>query len=446
MQIQLAIKIGVVFIIAALILVPISMVRSKIHERQLFLDQAKQAVTESWTRPQRLTTPVIAIPYTQSRVRSESGFYKNVEPSQGTKILYIMPEKSQANALVDNRVLHKGIYSIPVYMAKLQISASFSAELLHAKLARLQKTAGVDEIHSPYLALHIADVRGFDSEPLLSINDQRLTVEPGSRLPALAGGIHAPFDESFLTKSDITLSLSMTLRGLESLAFLSLGDTSKLHVESDWPHPEFIGASLPRDRSINEQGFNAEWSRTKFANTNQTLFNRCASEGHCDALLASASGVRFIEPVDIYLQSERSLKYAMLFIALSFVCFFVFEHLKQVRIHPIQYTFVGLAIATFYLLLISMAEHFSFGVAYSVAVTCCCALLLFYVRYMFRSLISALLFSVMIAGLYCLLYVIVQAEDFALLMGSLLVFTALSVVMVVTRHIDWYELGGSEHH
>jgi len=125
---------------------------------------------------------------------------------------------------------------------------------------------------------------------------------------------------------------------------------------------------------------------------------------------------------------------------LSFITFFIFESIKRIKIHPIQYAFVGLAISVFYLLLISLAEHIAFHLSYGIAVMCCSGLLLFYVRYMLRSLRSALLFSLMIVVLYSLLYVIVQAEDFALLMGALLVFLVLTSVMYVTRKVDWYDL------
>ncbi len=166
--------------------------------------------------------------------------------------------------------------------------------------------------------------------------------------------------------------------------------------------------------------------------------------GQFSEVSTASSGVAFIEPVDIYLQSERSIKYAVLFIGLSFITFFILEHMSRQPIHPIQYTFVGLAIAVFYLLLISLAEHLPFHWAYLTGVSCCSSLILFYVRYMLRSGLAAAGFGAMIVGLYALLYVIVQAEDFALLMGSVLVFGVLVALMYVTRDIDWYSIRDTE--
>lgn len=444
MQTRLAIKIAIIFAVGIFILIPVSMVKSKVYERQIYLEQAKTAVASSWTGPQMVVTPVIVITYSQSPVRAESGFYTGKDIQVADRTVVLTPENLKLESVVQNKTLHKGIYDVPVYASHLRMAASFSAQRLREKLASLQHAPGVEKVSAPYLALHISDVRGIDSEPLLTINDEQLKLEPGSRLSNMPSGLHAKLGKVPVSDQELKLSMSLALRGMESLTFVPLGDYAELSMTSDWPHPEFVGASLPRDRLINDQGFEAKWFATKYTNNNQDLFATCNPGEQCIQLHASASGVRFIEPVDIYLQSERSIKYAMLFIGLSFIIFFIFETVKQSPIHPIQYTLVGLAIAIFYLLLISLAEHIAFAAAYGIAVACCCGLLMFYVRYMFSSLVSSLTFSAMIAGLYGLLYVIIQAEDYALLMGSILVFMVLAVVMFITRRMDWYKLGVAE--
>jgi inner membrane protein len=141
------------------------------------------------------------------------------------------------------------------------------------------------------------------------------------------------------------------------------------------------------------------------------------------------------------LQSERSVKYGMLFIGLSFISFFIFEVIMKLAIHPIQYTLVGFAIATFYLLLISLSEHINFLLAYFIASICCTSLLLAYLRYVLSGYKQAIAFSGVLLILYAVLYVIISAEDLALVMGAFLTFTSLGIVMFVTRNIDWYEVG-----
>jgi inner membrane protein len=150
-------------------------------------------------------------------------------------------------------------------------------------------------------------------------------------------------------------------------------------------------------------------------------------------------GVKFIEGVDIYLQATRAVKYGILFISLSFVTFFIYETLKKMRIHPVQYTLVGLAIAVFYLLLVSLSEHIAFGPAYGISTCACISLLTYYIRHVLGTWKDAIYFTLLYGFLYGILYVIIQSEDAALLMGSLLIFSVLACIMVTTRKINWYE-------
>jgi inner membrane protein len=160
-------------------------------------------------------------------------------------------------------------------------------------------------------------------------------------------------------------------------------------------------------------------------------------------LLSSVFGVNHIEPVDVYLRSERSVKYSLLFIGLSFISFFLFELLKKLPIHPIQYTLVGCAIALFYMLLFSLSEHVNFFVAYFFATVSCVSLMFFYLMFVLKGKKEAAVFSILLSILYSLLFVIISAEDYGLLMGSVLSFVTLAVVMMFTRNIDWYEAGHS---
>ncbi|MBL4826385.1 MAG: inner membrane CreD family protein, partial [Spongiibacteraceae bacterium] len=297
-----------------------------------------------------------------------------------------------------------------------------------------------EQLDEPFLSLSISDMRGIDQTPQWQINKTDRLVEPGSQLPGLSAGLHTRLLDMSELEQALTFSIHVSLRGMGQFSFISLADEASTRLKSNWPHPEFIGSSLPKHRDISSAGFTALWNSTQYSSNGAQLIARCLEQGNCVDLRNSSSGVKFIQAVDIYLQTDRSIKYAMLFIGLSFITFFIFEHSKKIRIHPIQYTFVGLAICVFYLLLISLAEHIAFHWAYTIAALCCSVLLLFYVRYMLKSFYLALFFFFMIMGLYALLFVIVQAEDFALLMGAFLVFLVLSVLMVVTRKIDWYTL------
>ena len=451
MQKQLTLKIIIIFCIGFAILIPTTMVKSKIYERQSQLETAKHRVAQSWTGEQLLMTPILVIPYQVVSTTKHKGEEK-------TKIIskqsVFIPDTVNSNILVTNKTVMKGIYKIPVYDSDIHFSGRFSQEKLSRTLLSLKNKATFKRFKKPYISIYISDTRGIDQAPSLTFSQNDVSLSSGSQLDAIASGLHGEVGlaiERYLTgepsikktavhKPSLNFSFNLSLRGMSRLSVVPLTNNGKMTIESNWPHPEFIGASLPADRTISDDGFTASWLSTQYASDTIGLLQRCVFHKQCQALTSLASGVNFIEAVDIYLQSERSIKYAILFIGLSFITFFIFEHLKRVRIHPIQYTFVGLAIAVFYLLLISLAEHVDFYLAYLLATSCCSLLLIFYVSYVLKALSSACLFGSMISLLYLLLYIIVQAEDFALLMGAILVFGILSSLMVITRKIDWYNL------
>lgn len=449
MQRQLAMKVCIIFGLGLLMLIPINMVQFKVYERQGYLEEAKTAVSKSWTGRQLVVSPILVVPYRLAAIETPAVDLKGADPllytSAENKISVVLPDQLTNIINVDNTLLFKGIYEIPVYDSQLEFKGSFSARKLTEALREIRSTEGFESLGEPYISIHISDARGISDPPTLLFNHAATTINPGSKLSALPSGVHAFVDglaalKEVSEKESIEFSLQLSLRGMESLNFLALSDVAGTRLSSNWPHPQFIGASLPKERDISSDGFSAYWSSSRYSMSGADLLMGCLSSKKCRRLKNNASGVSFIDPVDVYLQSERSIKYAVLFIGLSFITFFVFEQMTRKRIHPIQYAFVGLAISVFYLLLISLAEHISFGWSYLIAVVCCASLLLFYVRYMLRSLLSAGLFCTMLVGLYGLLYVIVQAEDFALLMGSVLVFLVLTVLMTVTRGIDWYSL------
>ncbi|MCY1374138.1 Inner membrane protein CreD [compost metagenome] len=164
-------------------------------------------------------------------------------------------------------------------------------------------------------------------------------------------------------------------------------------------------------------------------------------EGQCDEFNSRAFGVSFVDPVDQYLKTDRAIKYALLFVALTFAGFFLMEVLKRLAVHPVQYGLVGLALAFFYLLLLSLSEHLPFSLAYAIAASACVALVGFYVSHVLRGWVRGGGFTLGLAALYGMLYGLLRAEDYALLMGSLLVFGLLACVMVLTRKLDWYGVG-----
>ena len=440
---QLTIKLFTILVIGILILIPTALVEYKIDEREARLAEARVDVAQGWTGPQLLTTPVLVIPYELSSM-PESGFYTKGGQGRPSTQAIVLPDQVHSDITAANTTVFKGIYEVAVFKADTVFNGRFTAESLDKQKDKIRRLNGFAGFGRPYLSIHIADMRGIDETPVLTVNSAAVILDSGSGLSPISDGLHGEMDTLPGEGEDLGFTLSLSLRGMGSFSFINLADAATTQLRSDWPHPAFFGSMLPATRQVSSSGFDASWTSTRYSSNASGLLEECAASGNCQRLLTSSAGVKFIDPVDVYMQSERSVKYALLFIGLSFVTFLIFEQLRQIRIHPVQYAFVGLVIAIFYLLLISLAEHIAFYQAYSIAVTCCSALLLFYVRYLLGSFKAALLFCLMIVALYVALYVIVQAEDFALLMGAVLVFAILAALMFVTRRVDWYALAESE--
>lgn len=260
----------------------------------------------------------------------------------------------------------------------------------------------------------------------------------------MASGLHAqlPLQDPFKAQR-IAYSLTLGRRGTESLSLVPPADAEDVHVTSNSPHASFGGQFLPQPESQrrSSEGFDARWSVSALASQAQAQFVAAIDGAECRVeSCTDRIDVRFVDPIDIYALSDRALKYAFLFVGFTFGCFVLFEVLKALRIHPAQYFLVGLALATFFLLLIGLSEHIAFWLSYLVASAACVALLAFYLSAVLGGAKRGVAFATMLTALYAALYVLLIAEDTALLLGSILVFALVAVAIVATRRVDWYSL------
>lgn len=439
----MVIKILVITVLALGLLIPLGIIDGKINERERFRETARQSIASSWTGRQEIYTPVLIQPYIlrentgilEANPTTRNALAENRAEKEKTHNLIILPDSVNVKAEVNTEKRKRGIYSIPVYTSKIQMAGLFSKENIAKNLDRLENKEDFVRLDTPWMTVIVTDPRGFMGEPKIRVNDQQYAFAPGSGLDNRAG-LHAVLN---IKREKLVFNTEISLRGMQSLKFIPIGLNTQVKMRSPWPHPEFYGAFLPLSHEISEKGFLADWHTNPFS-TDILQKTRECQRGNCDRLSKMGFGVNFIESVDIYLQSERAIKYAILFIGLSFVTFFIFETLKNLRIHPIQYTLVGLGIAVFYLLLVSLSEHIAFSASYFIAACSCVALLAYYIRYVLGSQQNAIIFAGLYGLLYATLYFIIQSEDFALLLGSLLLFIALASIMIVTRNINWYEL------
>lgn len=446
MQKPLILKILTIVTIALFLMIPMGLISDKIEERNEFKWQARDAVEQSWTSSQTLIGPFIVVPYIiENEVETFNKQYNEVTVSVQTqsKHIFMLPEQLNIDAQVNNNLRHKGIYSIPVYISKLDINAAFDLIELQDRMSLAKLQGDKVTFSQPYLTTAVSDQRGINRISEVTFENISEGFTPGSRLATLPQGVNAALHGLLENKNErIELQFELELRGMEALSLIPMGLNTTVAISSNWPHPEFSGVFLPTAHTIEKGGYQAKWQVSAFASNVVEKAKACES-GDCKALHSSVFGVNHIDPVDVYLRSERSVKYSLLFIGLSFIAFFLFEILKKLPIHPIQYTLVGCAIALFYLLLFSLSEHIAFSLAYFIATVSCVSLMFFYLKFVLKGKKEAAVFSVLMFLLYSVLFVIISAEDYGLMMGAILSFITLAVVMMFTRNIDWYEAGSS---
>ncbi len=445
---RLGLKTLMVVALTLAILVPLLMIRGTIQERQSYRDEAVRDIAANFGGPQVFSGPVLVVPYTETLeedVRQDDGTTRRVTRRVEGRWTFFPDRLSvDGELLPDTR--RRGLHQVRVYQWNGEATASFDA--------RIPADAGASrrEIGEPWLAYGIADVGGLRGTPRLLVAGKPVVVRQGlghadisgvhARLAAPAADARLRFDTA----------LSLRLRGTETFAMMPLGDANDLRLRSKWPHPKFDGPSPQQD--IGASGFRAQWQVASVASNAQGRYLQdlaapsaagmtaaMATPGQPPAMpTQDAVRVSLIDPINPYVQADRATKYGLLFVALTFVGFFMFELIKRVPVHPIQYLLVGLAIAIFFLLLVSLSEHIAFGVAYLLAAIACIGLIGFYLSAVLRSTARGLGFAAMLGTLYATLYGLLLSEDNALVLGAGLLFVILAAIMIATRKVDWYVL------
>lgn len=436
---RFALKVGLISFLMLMLMIPLTMIEGVVGERSSYRDEARQSIAHSWTGAQKLLGPVLVVPYEEKYL--ESVWDENLkkyrrEPRTRSEKLYVLPQTLEVDGNVVSEERKRGLYAIPVYTAALNLKGHFD----NSRVVERQKSAsGEIRWKSAYVALLVSDLRGVVAQPVLNWNSESAHFASGARI-ASGQGMNAEVGVlSATAPAQYSFQLSLELHGMETLEFAPVGDSTRVSLHSDWPHPSFIGRYLPAERHISANEFGADWKISSFSSDMSGLARDCET-GLCAGFEANTFGVSLMNSVDIYQQTQRSVKYALLFIALSFVAFFLFEVMKNLRLHAMQYLLVGMVLTVFYLLLISLSEHIAFGWAYLIAASASTSLLGAYLSAILKSVMRSALFSGAFAILYGMLYLILLSEDNALLMGSILIFGTLALVMLVTRHVDWYRV------
>jgi len=411
--------------LALLMLIPVAQVQGLIGERSELRFHAIASIAQSWGREQHLGGPVLAIPK-QVRVQTNIGW----STFDSTEI--VLPDTLDIRGSLAPELRSYGIYSAPVYTAELKISGRFLA----ADLKALGGTETKYLWDRAELLLPVADVRGIRRVGALRLSGTEYTFGPSETGVGNVNAIAVPLDLSKLESETMPFELSMTLAGTQQLQLLPLARRTEAALNSVWPDPSFDGAFLPAERHVGAQGFDARW---QVLDLNRNFGQHWQQDSQRTLDLKSAGfGVNLYEPASIYQQNERAGKYGVLFIALTFVAFFLFEVLKKLRVHPVQYLLVGLALTTFYVVLLALSEQVGFAWAYFAAAVSVVLLVGGYAAAVLRTWSSGILLSATMALVYALLYGLVVSEQYSLLMGAVALLAVVGALMYLTRRVDWY--------
>jgi inner membrane protein len=414
-------KLIIIGVLSLLLLIPAGMIKRLIREREKTRNEVINEINSKWGFQQTITGPVISVPFIR--------YYKEDDKILSSKhYVNILPDKLDIEGEIFPEIRYRSIYKVIVYNARLNIKGDFASVNLDGfKIP--EKDILWDEA---VMYVGITDMRGINKDVKININETPRDVNPG--IPTkniVSSGITSNLD--IARNEKLVFDLSLDLNGSESLYFVPVGKTTSIDMSSDWTTPSFDGAFLPDERNVDNSGFTASWCVLDL--------NRNYPQKWIDSdyyVNESAFGVKLLIPVDQYHKSERSVKYAIMFVGLTFLIFFFSEIINRIHIHPIQYFLVGIALVIFYSLLISLSEHMSFGLAYLISSVPVILLVTLYYRSILRKTLATFIMGLITTCLYVFLFVILQLQDYSLLMGSIGLFVVIAVIMYLSRKIDWY--------
>ena len=417
---SLTVKAFIIATLTLLSLIPNAMIMVLIHERENRSIETIRKINEKRSLEQTIGGPVLTIPYVSY---SSDAQKKTVQMHE----LHLTPVdlKMQVRLFPEER--HYGIYKTILYKSEIRITGKF------APVRELPENADFNKI---YLSLGISDLRGITNRLIFKVNDKEYVAETGNgsikNLKNLTASLTS--DGNKLPEMPVAFECQLNLNGSRSISFIPIGGTTHIEVEGDWKAPGFIGNFSP-DYTLTDTGFKASW--------NVLSFNRSIPESWTDYnsidFNSSSFGVNLIDTVDHYQQNMRSAKYSIMFVVLTFVVFFFVEMLSKKRIHPIQYLLVGIALILFYSLLLSLSEQINFSMAYLLATIATITLIVSYSYSIFKRLPETVILCLILSLLYTFLYVILQLEDIALLIGSVGLFVILGIIMFLSQKIKWYK-------
>lgn len=424
---SVTLKLLSIFVLMLLLMIPMSYVKSLIHERESLKQETINEVSDKWANEQKVYGPVLSIP-----------LQKKVIEDDKIRIVHsyahILPASLQITGNVTPKSLRRGIYEVVVYDSQLSFSGNFDD--ISKYLSELKDFEAFPE--DAFLTINISDLRGIKEKVIVKWDDQPKDVEPGSNIISLvSSGITVKDILEGDLKKNYGFSFDLQLQGSQFLGFIPLGKETNVNLTSNWKDPSFSGSFLPEDRNVYNEGFEAYWQVLEL-NRNYPQF--WIGDKNTGEMQKSAFGVDLLLPASDYQKSMRSAKYALLAISLTFLTFFLVEIFNRSRVHPFQYILIGLALVLFYTLLVSISEHSNFNIAYLISSLVIIGIIGFYARAVLKNARQALVLVIILCFTYSFVFVTLQIQDYALLIGSIGLTAILAFTMYITRNINWYGL------
>lgn len=419
---SIMIKAIIVGFLILILLIPAGFIQSLVRERQERQEQVIAEVSAKWANGQKITGPFLLVPY----LTTEKDAKDKIITVRRTA--YFLPEQLNIKGKLIPEIRKRSIYNIVLYKSDLSINGHFSTLNL--------TTLGIDpaavQWNDVRFCIGLSDNRGIAEQLQLSINNASYDMNPGLPANTITGyGVNAQVRAS--ATDSITFSVVLKLNGSERLFFTPVGKQTKVQLQSTFTNPSFSGNFLPSSPATSKDGFNASWDILHFT--------RAIPQSWTDEKVdinSSSFGVELLQGIDSYSKTMRSVKYALLFIALTFCIFFFIEVLKKTVVHPLQYILVGFALCIFYTLLLSVSEYTGFTIGYISAAVATVGLITLYIKSVFGKWSIAMVFLCFLSALYGMIYILIQLQDGALLFGSIGLFIILALVMYYSRKIDWY--------
>nr|WP_315231047.1 cell envelope integrity protein CreD [uncultured Albidiferax sp.] len=445
-------KLGGLMLVAVLLLIGLGQITGLVRERQALHQNAVSSVAQSLAGSQTLLGPLVQVSCTEEWTTLSD---KGPLTQRREFVRVAAPSTLNLGGTSQVEARARGLHATQVFTFKSRITAHWTD--LKALEGGRQHADSKLQCGPPLLMLAVSDARGIRQADV-QVNGAAQAVRAGTQHAAYPRGVQASLPAGTNPAAPLTADIELELLGTESLNIVPLGSATQISLTSNWPHPSFYGQFLPSERKVSDKGFEASWRVSALAssaqqavlnggrlcngNTDSQAYNaaRAASAETTAANTACVEtlGVSFIDPINTYSLSDRATKYGLLFIALTFVAVGLFEFMRGLRVHPVQYFLVGAAISIFFLLLVSLSEHLPFDAAYAIGASACVLLLSYYASHMLHSWKRGLPFGAGIAALYGLLYMLLQLEQTALVVGALALFSVLAAVMMLTRKVDWY--------